>query len=169
MRAYHNMGRGSRKGQWNNRLAEKESAEALYRLVQSTIRTVYPNYYPQGVVEFFSALHIKERIAEDAENGLVRSLYVDRRLRPFVFMSAEVIELSGMKRSKCVTEQFWCMRSWKSDLKKRFREKSAWTGLGRQPGPEPRSGTVKADPEGLDLLFRSPIFRITCIIRNIYK
>lgn len=62
------------------RRAEAEYVEALYQLVQHTIRQVYPRYYPRGIVEFFSALHTKERIAADVDNGLVRSLFVDGRL-----------------------------------------------------------------------------------------
>lgn len=60
--------------------AETEYLEALYQLVQRTIRQAYPRYYPRGIVEFFGALHTKERIMADVDSGLVRSLFVDGRL-----------------------------------------------------------------------------------------
>lgn len=62
------------------RRAAKESCGALHRLVQRTIRQVYPRYYPRGIVEFFGTLHTKERIAADVDSGLVRSLLLDGRL-----------------------------------------------------------------------------------------
>lgn len=60
--------------------AEKEHAEEIYRLVQKTITTVYPKYYPQEVVEFFCRLHSKENILTDICGGNVGILRRDGRL-----------------------------------------------------------------------------------------
>ena len=51
-----------------------EEAEQIYNLVQRTIRTVYPKYYPKEVVDFFCKLHSKESIAKDIKNGCVVTL-----------------------------------------------------------------------------------------------
>ena len=40
----------------------------VYQLVQDTIQTIYPQYYPHEIVDFFSNLHSKERIAADIED-----------------------------------------------------------------------------------------------------
>ena len=42
--------------------ATVEEAEQIYNMVQHTIRTVYPKYYPKEVVDFFCELHSKENI-----------------------------------------------------------------------------------------------------------
>lgn len=34
------------------RLATKEECDTIYQLVQETIKTVYPKYYPKEVVNF---------------------------------------------------------------------------------------------------------------------
>lgn len=54
--------------------ATTEEAESIYNLVQHTIRTIYPKYYPREVVDFFCELHSKENIAKDIENGCVVAL-----------------------------------------------------------------------------------------------
>lgn len=33
--------------------ATKNDVESIYKLVQKTIRTIYPKYYPKEVVNFF--------------------------------------------------------------------------------------------------------------------
>ena len=40
-------------------------------LVQETIKTIYPKYYPKEVVDFFCELHCKDNIAKDITDGLV--------------------------------------------------------------------------------------------------
>lgn len=55
--------------------ATLNEAEQVYNLVQETIKTVYVNYYPQEVVDFFCNLHSKENIISDIENGCVSVLY----------------------------------------------------------------------------------------------
>ncbi len=43
-------------------LATKEELQIIYYLVQHTIKTVYPKYYPAEVVEFFCGHHNKNVI-----------------------------------------------------------------------------------------------------------
>ena len=58
-------------------LATIEEVQAVYDLVQHTIKTVYPKYYPAEVVVFFCELHSKETIRKDIENGYVSVLKID--------------------------------------------------------------------------------------------
>ena len=60
--------------------AKKEDLGQIYQLVQDTIQTVYPQYYPHEIVAFFSSLHSKEKIAADIESGCVRALFLDNCL-----------------------------------------------------------------------------------------
>lgn len=55
--------------------ATKENAEDIFNLVQNTITSIYPKYYPQEVVDFFCRLHNKENILKDIENGCVGILF----------------------------------------------------------------------------------------------
>lgn len=58
-------------------LATIEEVQAVYDLVQHTIKKVYPKYYPAEVVVFFCELHSKEAIKRDIENGYVSVLKID--------------------------------------------------------------------------------------------
>lgn len=58
-------------------VATKENLEQIYNLVQNTITTIYPKYYPKEVVDFFCELHSRENILDDIENGYVKMLFVD--------------------------------------------------------------------------------------------
>jgi len=58
-------------------IAKKENTEQIYQLVQNTINTIYPLYYPKIVVEFFCGLHSRKNIAADIEKGFVRVLLLD--------------------------------------------------------------------------------------------
>ncbi len=51
--------------------ATKEFKKTIFEIVQKTITTVYPKYYPSEVVKFFSELHSEERIGRDIEEGNV--------------------------------------------------------------------------------------------------
>lgn len=51
--------------------ATEKEMEQIVKLVQNTILTVYPKYYPKEVVDFFCQLHCKENIAKDIESGSV--------------------------------------------------------------------------------------------------
>lgn len=52
-------------------LATEEDTSQITRIVQNSIRTVYPKYYPQEVVDFFCKLHCEENISMDIKNGMV--------------------------------------------------------------------------------------------------
>ena len=58
-------------------LAKTEELQAVYDVVQHTIKTTYPKYYPKEVVDFFCELHSKDAIAKDIENGYVSVLKID--------------------------------------------------------------------------------------------
>lgn len=51
-------------------LANKQDAEKVYKLVQETIKMVYPQYYLQEIVECFCEFHSRDNIMQDiiAEN-----------------------------------------------------------------------------------------------------
>ena len=57
--------------------ATEKDSEQILMLVQDTIRTIYPKYYPKEVVDFFCELHCKENISKDIENGFVGVLRSD--------------------------------------------------------------------------------------------
>jgi len=61
-------------------LATTEDSLAVYNVVQHTIKTVYPKYYPPEVVDFFCALHSKDAILKDIENGYVNVLKIDEKI-----------------------------------------------------------------------------------------
>ena len=58
-------------------LAKPEDLQAVYDVVQHTIKTIYPKYYPAEVVDFFSEHHSREAIAKDIEKGYVSVLKID--------------------------------------------------------------------------------------------
>ena len=58
-------------------LAKKEDWEKVYRIVQQTIKTIYPRYYPKEVVDFFCEHHSREAILHDIENGDVSVLKIE--------------------------------------------------------------------------------------------
>jgi len=60
--------------------ATEKYMEQIYNLVQYTIKTIYPKYYPKEVVSFFCQYHSKERIIEDINNGCVSILIKDNVL-----------------------------------------------------------------------------------------
>lgn len=51
--------------------ATMNEAEKIFQLVQKTIKTVYPKYYPKEVVEFFLEHHSISNILQDIESGSV--------------------------------------------------------------------------------------------------
>ena len=61
-------------------LAKIEDLQNVYNVVQHTIRTIYPKYYPAEVVVFFSEHHSMEAIAKDIENGHVSVLKIDENI-----------------------------------------------------------------------------------------
>ena len=61
----------------NIRKAEQKDLAAVKEIVQTTIREVYPKYYPAGAVEFFSEHHSDEKIMRDIDAGIVYLLVTD--------------------------------------------------------------------------------------------
>ena len=51
--------------------AAPSDLETVFDIVQSTIRAIYPHYYPAGAVDFFLAHHSRENISTDIEAGRV--------------------------------------------------------------------------------------------------
>lgn len=49
--------------------ATNDHAEGIHNVLQRTIRTVYPKYYPQEVVDFFCDLHDLEHVREGIASG----------------------------------------------------------------------------------------------------
>lgn len=59
---------------WRYERAVTDDTDKITELVSETIRTVYPQYYPSGVVEFFCSLHRQAQIEKDIREGNVRVL-----------------------------------------------------------------------------------------------
>ncbi|MCI9679663.1 MAG: GNAT family N-acetyltransferase [Oscillospiraceae bacterium] len=49
--------------------AAVEMADTIYNILHTTIKTVYPQYYPQEVVDFFCNHHSKEHILDGIASG----------------------------------------------------------------------------------------------------
>lgn len=55
--------------------ATPNDSNRIYELVQKTIKTLYPRYYPAEVVKFFAELHSPDSIKWDIENHVVGMLF----------------------------------------------------------------------------------------------
>lgn len=55
--------------------AKKEDLEIVRRITRSTIKSIYPRYYPAGAVEFFLAHHSDEHIVTDISDNKIFVLY----------------------------------------------------------------------------------------------
>lgn len=51
--------------------ADKEHLNIIKTIVISTIKEIYPRYYPRGAVDFFLSHHHEEAIAQDVQAGSV--------------------------------------------------------------------------------------------------
>lgn len=60
--------------------AKRENIDEIYELVQDTILTIYPKYYPYEVVKFFCNHHSKQNILKDIDNGTVGMLIDNGKL-----------------------------------------------------------------------------------------
>ncbi len=60
--------------------ATKENLQDVYNIVQHTIKTIYPKYYPAEVVDFFCQHHSEAAILKDIENGYVSVLKVEGKI-----------------------------------------------------------------------------------------
>lgn len=57
--------------------ATNEHALAIHNVLQTTIRAVYPKYYPSEVVDFFCALHSLDHVQEGIASGHMGVLITD--------------------------------------------------------------------------------------------
>ncbi|MDE6723871.1 MAG: GNAT family N-acetyltransferase [Eubacterium sp.] len=60
--------------------ADEQLHSEIHNLVQQTIKTVYPKYYPKEIVDFFCELHSLDNIRKDIENETVYALYDNNAL-----------------------------------------------------------------------------------------
>lgn len=60
--------------------ATDENTDIIFDIVQTTVRAVYPKYYPGEVVDFFCEHHSRENIAKDIKNGNAGILVVDNQI-----------------------------------------------------------------------------------------
>lgn len=60
--------------------AAKENLQDVYNVVQYTIKTIYPKYYPAEVVDFFCEHHNRAAILKDIENGFVSILKANDKI-----------------------------------------------------------------------------------------
>ncbi len=49
--------------------ASADMADGIFHVLQTTIKTVYPKYYPKEVVDFFCEHHSREHILEGIASG----------------------------------------------------------------------------------------------------
>ena len=57
--------------------ATREDADQIFEIVQESIRSTYPKYYPMEVVDFFCEHHCMENIINDIDEGIMGILMVD--------------------------------------------------------------------------------------------
>lgn len=57
--------------------AQKDDKDIVREITRTTIKTIYPRYYPAGAVQFFLAHHSDEHIMADISDGRVYVLYED--------------------------------------------------------------------------------------------
>lgn len=57
--------------------ATLEDTERIYKIVQDTIKMVYPKYYPKEVVDFFCEHHSMDNVIRDINLGVVGVLMDD--------------------------------------------------------------------------------------------
>ena len=55
--------------------AKKEDLEIVRKITRSTIKSIYPRYYPAGAVEFFLVHHSDEHIVTDISDNKIFVLY----------------------------------------------------------------------------------------------
>ena len=57
--------------------ADFDMINEIYNVLSTTIKTIYPKYYPKEVVEFFCRHHRKEHILEEIASGNLGALVFD--------------------------------------------------------------------------------------------
>lgn len=61
-------------------IAKSDNANSVWKLVQQTIQSVYPKYYPKAVVSFFCQLHDFANISSDIDDGKIKILSAAGRI-----------------------------------------------------------------------------------------
>ena len=72
-------------------LADQNNLDDVRNITQTTIRTVYPKYYPIGAVQFFCVHHCDEHIKHDISEGKVYLLKVEDQFVATVTVSGNSI------------------------------------------------------------------------------
>lgn len=62
------------------RTATPQDTLSVLHIVQTTIQTIYPSYYPMEVVDFFRGLHNRERVSRDIRDGKTGILVVEGQI-----------------------------------------------------------------------------------------
>ncbi len=57
--------------------AVSDMADAIHNILHTTIKTIYPKYYPKEVVDFFCQHHSREHILDGIASGNMGVLVVD--------------------------------------------------------------------------------------------
>ena len=73
------------------RIASKKDFESVKHITQTTIKTVYPKYYPAGAVQFFCDHHSDERILEDIKASKVYLIEDEGKISGTVTISGNEI------------------------------------------------------------------------------
>lgn len=60
--------------------ATEKDIDIIFDIVQNTVLTIYPKYYPKEVVDFFCQHHSRENISRDIDVGNIRILLVDNQI-----------------------------------------------------------------------------------------
>ncbi len=60
--------------------ADLDMADGIYKVLHTTIETIYPKYYPKEVVEFFCGHHSREHVLEGIASGNMRALIEDNTI-----------------------------------------------------------------------------------------
>lgn len=60
--------------------AKESQSKEIFDLVQKTIKTIYPKYYPKEVVDFFCELHNEAKIRADIQKGCLGILTENGRI-----------------------------------------------------------------------------------------
>ena len=61
-------------------MAEPEDTNAIYGMVQDTIKIVYPKYYLPEIVDMFCEYHNKENISEDIKSEITYVLLENNKI-----------------------------------------------------------------------------------------
>lgn len=77
-------------------LADKKDAERVYELVQETIKTIYPTYYLQEIVDMFCEFHSRDNIMQDI---------IDRNL--YILLDGGKVIGTGTKKENHITRVYW--------------------------------------------------------------